>query len=210
MPLFKTKRFTTICRGATLVLALALPQAGLTQGYDGEPTWSYGVAPPVIDPSTVYELPGSGRSFTHGEIRNPFGPADWYPDSHPAMPDIVANGRYPDVWACALCHYPNGQGRPENGPIAGLPRDYFIQQMQAFRNGERKSAQPRKFNTHLMTTIAQGMTDEQIEQLAERHAATVRKVMNLEAAMHDQVEQVSNRQSATTKKIMQLESELRG
>jgi cytochrome c553 len=176
MPFFDTPRRITTLRtsvacGFALVFAAALPQAGLAQGYDGEPTWSYGVAPPPIDPSTVFELPGSGRSFTHGEIRNPFGPADWYPDSHPPMPDIVANGRYPDVWACSLCHYPNGQGRPENGPIAGLPKDYFIQQMQAFRNGERKSAQPRKFNTHLMTTIAQGMTDEQIEQAAEYYSS---------------------------------------
>ena len=152
-------------------LMVSLSEVGLTQGINDEPTWSYGVAPPAIDPSTVFELPGSGRSFTHGEIRNPFGPADWYPDSHPTMPDIVANGNYPDVWACALCHYPNGKGRPENAPIAGLPKEYFIQQLQAFRNGERKSAQPRKFNTHLMTTIAQGMTDEEIEQAADYYSS---------------------------------------
>jgi cytochrome c553 len=87
------------------------------------------------------------------------------------MPDIVANGQYPDVWACALCHYPNGKGRPENAGIAGLPKEYFIQQLEAFRSGQRKSAQPRKFNTHLMTTIAQGMTDEQIEQAADYYSS---------------------------------------
>ena len=168
MSLFERR---SVARAVALVLAATLSQVGLTQGFDEEPTWSYGVAPPVIDPSTVFELPGSGRSFMHGEIRNPFGPADWYPDSHPTMPDIVANGRYPDVWACALCHYPNGKGRPENAPIAGLPREYFIQQLQAFRNGERKSAQPRKFNTHLMTTIAQGMTDEEFEQAADYYSS---------------------------------------
>ncbi len=176
MPSFDTPTRTRIFKtsaayGVALVLAATASQVGLTQGYDEEPTWSYGVAPPAIDPSTVFELPGSGRSFTHGEIRDPFGPADWYPDSHPPMPDIVANGRYPDVWACALCHYPNGQGRPENAPISGLPKDYFVQQLQAFQNGERKSAQPRKFNTHLMTTIAQGMSDEQIEEAAEYYSS---------------------------------------
>ena len=156
---------------ATLFLTTALSQVSLSQDFDEEPTWSYGVGAPVIDPSTVFELPGSGRSFTHGEIRDPFGPADWYPGDHPTMPDIVANGQYPDVWACALCHYPNGKGRPENAGIAGLPKEYFIQQLEAFRSGQRKSAQPRQCHTQLMTTIAQGMTDELIEQAADYYSS---------------------------------------
>ena len=156
---------------AALCLAVGLSPAGLAQDPPDEPTWSYGVSPPLLDPATVLELPGSGRSFTFGEIRDPFAPADWYPDEHPQMPDIVANGRYPDVWACALCHYPNGKGRPENAGIAGLPREYFIQQLQAFRDNLRKSAQPRKFNTSLMVTIAQGMTDEQMAQAADYYSS---------------------------------------
>ena len=162
---------TSTARAVTFFLAATLSQVGLAQGFDEEPTWSYGIGPPAIDPSTVFELPGSGRSFTHGEIRDIFGPADWYPDDHPTMPDVVANGHYPDVWACALCHYPNGKGRPENAGIAGLPKEYFIQQLQAFRNVQRKRGPPRKSNTSLMVTIAQGMTDEQIEQAAAYYSS---------------------------------------
>ena len=44
---------------------------------------------------------------------------------------------------------------------------YFIQQMNDFRSGNRKSAEPRKTNTNLMIAIAKGMTDEEIRAAAE-------------------------------------------
>jgi cytochrome c553 len=115
----------------------------------------------------VKHLPGSTGAFTRAQISDRFGPADWYPGDHPFMPDVVAHGKKPDVFACALCHYPNGKGRPENAPIAGLPLSYFIQQMNDFRSGNRKSAEPRKTNTNLMIAIAKGMTDEEIRAAAE-------------------------------------------
>jgi len=126
---------------------------------EAPPPWAYGfkdaapvapVAAPApapaaaapADPKT-YTLPGSTGQFTRAQIGDRFGPADWFPGDHPAMPPIVAKGKQPDVWACALCHYPNGQGRPENAPIVGLPVKYFVEQMQAFRAGTRKSADSR-------------------------------------------------------------------
>jgi len=112
-------------------------------------------------------LPGSELQFTAEQIHDPFGPADWYPDDHPKMPSIVAHGNKPNVMACALCHYPNGKGRPENAAVAGLPVAYFIEQMQSFRNGSRKSADARKSNTNLMIAAAQAMTDEEIMAAAQ-------------------------------------------
>jgi len=44
---------------------------------------------------------------------------------------------------------------------------YFIQQMNDFRNGARKSADPRKANTNAMIAIAKAMTDEEIKATAE-------------------------------------------
>jgi len=165
--------FITNAVNMTVVcLLMVLPASvGLAQGADDEPTWSYGVSPSAIDGSTVFSLPDSDRSFTLDEIRNIFGPADWYPGDHPTMPDIVANGRFPGVWACSLCHYPNGKGRPENAGVAGLPRDYFVQQLYDFQNGLRKSAQPRKFNTSTMATIAQSMTEEEIQAAADYYSS---------------------------------------
>lgn len=152
------------------------------------PPWAYGFAdPPARHGSSrvqasaaapagntaappdegLKSAPGSAFQFTASQIRDRFGPADWYPGDHPPMPDIVARGRKPDVIACALCHYPNGKGRPENASIAGLPVPYFIAQMNSFRDGTRKSADPRKTNTGLMAAAARAMTDEEIRVAAE-------------------------------------------
>jgi cytochrome c553 len=119
----------------------------------------------------VKHLPGSTGAFTVPQIRDAFGPADWYPNDHPSMPDVVSHGRRPDVRACGLCHYPNGKGRPENAGVAGLPNSYFIQQMMDFRNGDRKSAEPRKANTNVMIVIAKGMTEDEIKAAAEYYGS---------------------------------------
>jgi len=87
------------------------------------------------------------------------------------MPPIVANGRRPDVRACALCHYPNGKGRQENAGVSGLPASYFIQTMNDYRAGLRKSAEPRKANTNLMIAIAKAMTPDEIKEAAEYFGA---------------------------------------
>ncbi len=87
------------------------------------------------------------------------------------MPDIVAHGKKPEVRACSLCHYPNGKGRAENAGVSGLNNAYFIQQMMDFRNGDRKSAEPRKANTNAMIAIAKGMTEDEIKQAAEYFGA---------------------------------------
>ncbi len=135
--------------------------------------WAYAITPgpappPPVDDGTRHTLPGSDGQFTLDQIRNRMGPADWYPGDHPPMPPIVATGREAaGIWACSLCHYPNGKGRPENAGVVGLPKDYFIQQMYDFKNGLRESAEPRKPNTPLMTGFAVAMTDEEIRQAAD-------------------------------------------
>jgi cytochrome c553 len=151
---------------------------------DAPPPWAYGFttpvppgtpeAPPnpaqVLDAVTQHTLPGSTFSFARAQISDRYGPADWFPEDHPAMPEIVARGRVtaqPQIYACSLCHYPNGKGRPENANITGLSYEYFIQQMMDFRNGARKTSDPRKANTRLMTAFAQTMTDEEIKAAAK-------------------------------------------
>ena len=74
--------------------------------------------------------------------------------------------RNPPIFACSLCHYPNGKGRPENAPVAGLPYDYIVQQLKDFKAGLRKTSDPRKGNTGAMANFAKGMTDEEIKQAA--------------------------------------------
>jgi cytochrome c553 len=142
-----------------------------------ELAWAYAITPgpapaAPVDDGTKHTLPGSDQSFTLDQIRNRMGPADWYPGDHPSMPPIVAVGREAaGIWACGLCHYPNGQGRPENAGVAGLNKEYFIQQLYDFKRGRRHSAEPLKANTELMVGFAVAMTDEEIEQSAEYFAS---------------------------------------
>src|SRR5579872_3372163 len=161
---------------------VALLTSSVSFAADGPPAWAYGFPQPgaaaapaggggrgaqVAPDTSPKRLPGSDLEFTLAQIRDGFGPADWFPGDHPKMPEIVAHGRRPDVRACALCHYPNGKGRAENAPIVGYPVAYFIQQMNDFRSGNRKSAESRKANTNAMIGIAKAMTDEEIKATAE-------------------------------------------
>jgi cytochrome c553 len=154
-------------------VAACAPAIAAAQTLAEQLAWAYAITPgpaatPPVDDGTRYSLPGSDRQFTLDQVRNRMAPADWYPGDHPSMPPIVANGREAaGVWACSMCHYPNGKGRPENAGVAGLPTDYFIQQMHDFKAGARMSADARKPNTPIMAGFAVQMTEEEIRVAAE-------------------------------------------
>jgi cytochrome c553 len=164
-----------------LVCAAGLAVGAALRAASEPPAWAYAIpapapanspqaAPPAPDTS-LKQIPGSTLSFTRQQIADGFGPADWFPGDHPAMPDIVAHGKRPDARACGLCHYPNGKGRQENAGVAGLPVSYFIQQMNDFRSGLRKSADARKANTNIMIAIAKALTADEIKASAEYFGA---------------------------------------
>jgi len=163
-------------KGTYLVLFGALAcvaSAASAQSLADQLAWAYAITPgpapaAPADDGTRYSLDGSQGRFTLDQIRNRMGPADWYPGDHPSMPPVVAHGREAaGIWACSLCHYPNGKGRPENAGVSGLPKEYFVQQMHDFKNGLRASADSRKPNTPIMAGFAVQMTEEEIQQAAE-------------------------------------------
>jgi cytochrome c553 len=180
------------CRWALVLALFIVPALGAKPPQQEKaaalpPPWAYGfdaaidpatyVPPPPAAPapaaapnpedSVLKHLPGSSLAFTLPQIRDGFGPADWYPTDHPQMPDVVAHGHKPEVRACSLCHYPNGKGRPENAGVAGLPYSYILQTMSDFKNGARRSADPRKANTNIMIGFAKSMTDDEIKAAAQ-------------------------------------------
>jgi len=171
-------------RRLTMTIAVGIGCVAATNALraaSAPPAWAYAIpapapagapaAPPAAPDTSPKQLPGSTLTFTRQQISDGFGPADWFPGDHPAMPEIVAHGKRPDARACSLCHYPNGKGRQENAGVSGLPVSYFIQQMNDFRSGARKSAEPRKTNTNVMIAIAKAMTPEEIQASAEYFAA---------------------------------------
>jgi cytochrome c553 len=170
--------------GILIIALTSMTTVSTSFGADGPPAWAYGYPQPgaaaapaggggggrgaqAAPDTSPKHLAGSTLEFTLAQIRDGFGPADWFPGDHPTMPEIVAHGRRPDVRACALCHYPNGKGRAENAPVAGYPVAYFIQQMSDFKSGNRKSADPKKANTNAMIAMAKAMTDEEVKAAAE-------------------------------------------
>jgi cytochrome c553 len=123
-------------------------------------------AEPPEDRDAIHHLPGTNQTFAIKDIANNYAPADWYPGDHPAMPDIVAHGRKPEVNACGFCHYPNGKGRPNNASPAGLPAAYILQQLQDFEDGSRNTADKRKRNEAQMIAIAKALTPEEAQAAA--------------------------------------------
>ncbi len=131
------------------------------------PPWAFIIGPRAERPEddgTKLSLPGSSATFTRTELRNGFNVADWYPDDHSPMPDFVAHGREPDIRGCGYCHQPNGLGRPENAPLAGLPADYIVSQLAAFKNDLRESSGGR---SRSMISMAKVATDAEVREAAQ-------------------------------------------
>jgi cytochrome c553 len=157
-----------------------------------EPLWAYGFdTPPNPGETAIPQAPptrklradedsagqtrlrhinGSRASYSLVDIRDGHNVIDWFPEDHAPMPPVVAHGPASlgeRARGCGSCHLPNGKGRPENAPIAGLPIPYFIRQIQDFRSGRRRSADPRKPNTNTMIALAKALTDEELKVAAE-------------------------------------------
>jgi cytochrome c553 len=112
-------------------------------------------------------VPGSDATFTVEQTKDLFNVPDWHAASHPAMPEIVAHGRKPDVYACGYCHLPNGQGRPENSSLAGLSAGYIIRQLADFKSGARKSSEPKHLPSVNMITRETKATNQEIAVAAQ-------------------------------------------
>ena len=65
------------------------------------------------------------------------------------------------VAACASCHGANANGIPAQYPrLAGQHQDYTVAQLQAFKGGSRS-------NSAQMTTLAQRMSDQEMQAVAD-------------------------------------------
>jgi len=101
------------------------------------------------------------------------------------MPEVVARGRSPDLYACGYCHTPSGQGRPENASLAGLPSAYIVRQLMNFQSGARRALLPGVFPpADLMIHEAMQTTAAEAESAAEyfSHAKLRSRVVVRESA----------------------------
>lgn len=116
--------------------------------------------PQEMDLNTPINLPGSPKSYTQLEIDDDLNPPDWFPDDHPAAPEIVFHAKDP-VKACAACHMASGMGHPQTGHIVGLPVEYFVAQIKNFASGARKDS------SGWMNKFSAAISDEEARAAAE-------------------------------------------
>ncbi len=162
-------------------------QQGSIAQDSGLPRWAYSVLPvpsassnhaasgatPPAMPSNdpVEHVAGSTAAYTRKEIASLQVVPDWFPDMHPPMPEVVAHGRAPSLGACGHCHLPTGMGRPENQSVAGLPREYMLQQIADFRSGARRSSEPHMASVNNMILASKTMTPDEAEAAVTYFAA---------------------------------------
>ncbi|MEQ1775636.1 MAG: c-type cytochrome [Burkholderiales bacterium] len=161
------KRFATLL---AVPLLAAITTASFAQSAESPPEWAYPVNPPgfkpVPDDGTIRRVPGSTAGYTLTQTRDLFVSPDWHPADYPARPEIVANGRKPDVIACGSCHRADGPGGPENANLTGLSAAYIIQQMADFKSGARKSSVMNRGPMVFKTKVSAAVSDADLEAAA--------------------------------------------
>ena len=161
----KTRRLVTSLAAAMLNLVTMQVNA-----QEAHPAWAYPMNPPdfkaASDDASIRRVPDSAEGYTLTQTRDRFAATDWHPGDHPPMPEVVARGRKPDVFACGWCHRADGSGGPENANLMGLPYAYFVQQMKDFRSGDRKTSIAKRAPTALMIAGSKTISDAEIDEAA--------------------------------------------
>lgn len=148
---------------------LAVAQAqNPTKVPNGLPSWAYNIPdkdqPPLPKLAGTIHVQGSSKEYDASQVRSTTNPPDWFPDEHPAAPQIVKGPNAPQGAVCGTCHLMSGQGHPESADIAGLPAEYIVRQMKYFKSGTRK-------DEDRMGPIARNVSDEDVRSAAEYFAA---------------------------------------
>ena len=136
--------------------------------------WAYPMQPPdfkPLPPDSVHTAEGAdpAMKLTMRQINNGFGPPDWFPKDHAPLPQIVSHGEKPHIPACMLCHLPNGNGHPESASVSGLTVQYIIDQMHAFKNGDREN-----IRAPAMAEMAYAISEKDLREAAKYFAAIPR------------------------------------
>lgn len=76
------------------------------------------------------------------------------PEAPTGVPDSASG--------CVACHGARGEGTKAFPALAGMTADYFVEQMNRYRSGDRAGA--------MMTTIAKSLSEEDIAELGDYFA----------------------------------------
>jgi len=176
--------------------ALAAQQAQHATAPFAVPAWAYPTTSPPyraargpFDNTTPLHVPNSDRGYTAAQIRNSYAVPDWFPDSHPTMPEPVARGEGKKVPACGFCHLPGGEGRSENASLAGVSADYIIGQLKDWHARTRKEAIPTWSFAKRMEDIADSVSDADLATAA-KYFARIRPTPRVKVVERDTIQRV--------------------
>jgi cytochrome c553 len=126
---------------------------------------------PKWDPTKIKRVPGSSKEYDEATIHSGYNEPDWFPDDHPPAPAIVQFGRPESkVRACGFCHGITGLARPESAALAGLSVNYFLSQIEAYKNGNRPIMPPRS-PSGMQRPFFDNLTPEDARAAAEYFAS---------------------------------------
>lgn len=159
-------------RSAIWATALLIIVSACTPNAD--PTSGLGWAYPHGSTSTFeqplgpgpFRVPDSQLVLTHAQMEGAQGPIDWHPQDHPPAPRVVGGPERAGLTPCAECHLLNGAGFPAAADLAGLPADYIVEQVTAFRDGTRRSAARGQPNTAEMIKAAKAVSPAELRDAA--------------------------------------------
>lgn len=167
MTRFSTQR--SLAPVLPILIAVFTVALAIFQEPSDVPSWAFPGSPTdsaVADSTRLHRVPNSRARFTLHQAVDRFAPPDWHPSGHPPMPDVVAHGQRPNLFACAYCHLPNGMGRPENATLAGLPESYIIAQLVDFRSSARRNPLAGWIPGNSMHTVAMNATEAEVASAA--------------------------------------------
>jgi cytochrome c553 len=165
-----------VALGAFALLSLGGAHVGVPEAL----RWAYVVAAPgtkELKAGTGPFKAPNGAMLTGAQIdARDLRANDWAPSQHPPAPAIILgpsrkNGPAP----CGECHAPAGTGLVNIPDLAGLPADYIVEQLHAFRSGERRSALPNRLAVKVMVDVAKASTDAEMREAATYFARTPRR-----------------------------------
>lgn len=166
---------------AGVVAWVALCVVGVALAHQGEDpssnaafvkaeAWAFPVFPPQPDPhapkpdpNKILRVTGSTVTYTQAQLKD-LDDADWFPADHPPAPQIVREGRKPAM-PCAECHLISGVGVPATASLDSLPKAYILEQIAAFRAGERGMGGPK--TAHDMVEEARALAPADLQQAAD-------------------------------------------
>ena len=134
----------------TLVLA---PVVGYAAAPEHGLKWAYPVEPP---PGANADAAPPSRPINQQKIAATY-------TGLPRMPEVVMNGK---PLPCMQCHLANGGSHPESAAIAGMSVSYIIEQVHAFRDGDRVDTR-----TGRMVLASKALTEKELREAAEYYAA---------------------------------------